>query len=323
MESVTDITPAEFDSLIASGSITIDLGVEGFDPQHGFGLINGRRAVDEASRILSGGTVEDSPILRVSRSNIAFGSTQTTSELELRNVGTGNLQVQSVSSDSSWLSIVAPVSDDGLGAYALSVDREGLEEGAYETDITIVSTASNTPSKVIAVRMDVVVEPPPEPDAGMMWINFYDVINGESNWRYWRRKSSGGDYYSFEGGIELPAGVYVVVAGTDPDNSGTIGEVGEALGRFGGVRTPTYIIANKDVGNIELYVPYQQPIAGSDESEASFTAGLDSFNERACDESCISKRTLNAPGVTRLPESCAASVMSDLRAGSDDIQSCD
>jgi hypothetical protein len=322
MESVTDITPADLDSILASGAITLDLGQEGYDPEHGFGLINGRLAVNEASRILTGGVVDEAPVLRVSRSNISYGSTESDIQMELRNVGTGSLQIESITNLADWLSISNPATDDGLGLYTLTVDRSDLEEGVYTDEITIISNASNTASKTILVRMEVVVEPPPAPDAGMMWINFYDVINSESNWRYWRRKSSGGDYYSFEGGIELPAGVYVIVAGTDPDNSGKIGEIGEAIGRFGGVRTPVYIVANKDVGNLELYVPYQQPIANSDESETSSSASADVKNEAACDESCITKRILNTPGVTRLPQSCAASVMSDLGENTGNIQSC-
>jgi len=323
MKSVVDFKPMDLDSLIASGVLAIDMGEEGFDSQYGFGLINGRLAVDEARRVLTGGVIDDTPVLRSSVNEILFGATGSTAQIELRNIGTGDLQVESVSSSTDWMTIASPLSSNGLGVYDISVDREGLEEGVYAAEIEIRSNARSSQLVTIRVRMDVVVESLPDPEAGQMWINFYDVLNGQSNWRYWTRSSGGGNYYSFEGGIELPAGVYVLVAGTDPDNSGTIGETGEALGRFGGVRTPAYVVANKNISNLEFYVPYQQPVNNDTGAQTAAFGGIGGNKPGYCDKSCLNSFKLKALSATQLPSVCSNSDKQGENARLTEILSCD
>jgi serine protease len=67
-----DISPDEFDTLLASGELTEDLGAPGRDDLYGYGLIDAARAVLAAQ----GNTPAD-PLLSVTPSSLNFGTTTT------------------------------------------------------------------------------------------------------------------------------------------------------------------------------------------------------------------------------------------------------
>ena len=69
------ITPAEVDTLFASGSLTDDIGASGRDTQFGFGMINALKAITAAN----GGTPPPAglPTLALSATRLEFGMVQT------------------------------------------------------------------------------------------------------------------------------------------------------------------------------------------------------------------------------------------------------
>ena len=68
MKSVfEDLTPAEFDQVLAEGRITDDLGEDGRDDDFGYGLINAHKAVITAQQLVNGTLVPLPPSLRSSQ----------------------------------------------------------------------------------------------------------------------------------------------------------------------------------------------------------------------------------------------------------------
>jgi serine protease len=136
------LTPAQFDGLLAGGTITEDLGASGRDPQFGYGLIDANKAVREAARLAGGGALPDNPRLAVQPESLNFGATLSSATLDARNAGTGSLTVTGVSDDAAWLSISAAPTASGLGIYTATVDRNALPNGSYSATITFASTVN-------------------------------------------------------------------------------------------------------------------------------------------------------------------------------------
>ena len=97
-------------------------------------------------------------------------------------------------------------------------------------------------------------------DAGVMWINFYEVNTETSNW-YYLPYARRGEYEIAV--TDLPAGVYYIYAGSDPDNDGYVGDLTEAFGVYPSQDNPALVIGNQDLTGINLYAPYVQPLNSS------------------------------------------------------------
>ncbi len=92
------LTPALFDTLLASGALTTDLGTAGRDDIFGHGLIDARKAVEAAA-----GTTPDTPFLLVSPTGLNLGTSQTQTSFQVSNGGGGTLTIASVTDDQPWL----------------------------------------------------------------------------------------------------------------------------------------------------------------------------------------------------------------------------
>ena len=130
-----DLSPEDINRLIAgthadpaAERITHDWGDPGRDDIYGHGLIDAYRAVTVARAVAGGG---DGPpargVLAVSPTRLHFGATADVLRVQLKNLGSGRLQVSSVESDVGWLG----VSFDEWPTLVVEVDREGLAEDTY------------------------------------------------------------------------------------------------------------------------------------------------------------------------------------------------
>lgn len=86
------------------------------------------------------------PVLSLSPSSIDFGSSITDADFTISNVGGGMLS-WSIMENAPWL-IVSSMSGTGYFRNGVSVDRAGLAEGTYTTDIVVSSNGGTLPVHV-------------------------------------------------------------------------------------------------------------------------------------------------------------------------------
>ncbi|HQR23742.1 MAG TPA: S8 family serine peptidase, partial [Steroidobacteraceae bacterium] len=216
------LTPAEFDSLLANGKLTQDLGAPGRDDEYGYGLVNAYAAVVAAQT----NPTPLPPTLVATPTSLNFGQQGTNATLSLVNGGGGSLSVTSVSDDANWLTVGAP-SDPatGLGIRTVTVNRTGLALGTYSASITIVSTANTV---TIPVIMQVSAANAAA-NAGYLYVLLIDPVTGEAPYQTGVAASNGKYQFSIPGVVP---GSYLVVAGSDFNNDFFICDAGEACGAY-------------------------------------------------------------------------------------------
>jgi serine protease len=248
------LTPTDLDAVIISGNLTVDLGAPGRDDNYGYGRIDALKTVDFANQLANGAPVPVTPILSFSNTYLNFGGLTEEVVLNVYNSGNGDLEIQSVAVSESTISLVPPVSDDGLGAYTIKVNRTGLIPGIYSGNVSFTSTASER-----AVFVVFQVRNPGETDkgdAGAVSILLYDVTAGETKSFETVVSPINGQYqYGFAG----PAGVYYVIAGSDLDNNGYICDPGEACGVYPLPDSPTKLILNQNLSGINFGINFIIP----------------------------------------------------------------
>jgi serine protease len=218
MKSVNDdLTPADIDALLVQGKLT---DVEERTDELGLGIINAQKAVSAALQA-DGNPPADAPWLGVTPQALNFGATLGSLNFTLRNNAGGELQILQIVSDQPWLIAPAP---QGVGDYALQVNREGLEDGTYSGQVTITSDVN---TEVLSVIMQV-SRKAQTGNAGLLHIRLVDALTGNirdtkvavENGRYdWRIKN-------------LPPGQYELFAFTDSDNDDQVCDPGEACGAY-------------------------------------------------------------------------------------------
>lgn len=226
------LTPAIFDSMLTSGSITEDLANNGIatrDDNFGYGLIDAAKAATKA--VEQAGGIPPA-ILVANPSSLNFGSSQVELTLVTSNAGGGSLSITSFGDNAAWLSVVpASVDANQLGTYTATVNRNGLVDGIYSANITFNANTNNNISSTLAVPVSIQVGSNASiaDDAGFHWILLVDPVTGESV-RTVNASSLGGIYnYIFS---SVPQGSYYVIAGTDSDNDEFICDEGEACGGY-------------------------------------------------------------------------------------------
>jgi serine protease len=220
-----ELTPDDFDALLASGLITEDLGEAGRDDVYGHGLIDALAAVEQARALGSAGELP--PLLTVSPTALDFRDDGSNLDFIVANAGAGTLSVSKIDESAPWLSIQSTdVDASGLGTYTATVDRTGLPDAVYRATITV--NGSNNASVAISVVMYVGSDVSTG-DVGHLYVLLLDPGTGEildsviSN-------GTGGVYdYTFSG---LVPGSYRVTAGTDSDNDLLVCDPGEACGGY-------------------------------------------------------------------------------------------
>ena len=248
-----NLTPALFDQLLVQGDLTDDIGTPGRDNFFGYGLIDAHKAVS-AALTAAGSPPPDNPELAANPLSLNFGSTMTSLQLNVMNSGTGSLQVTSVTTDRPWLQAVAQAADgDGLGTYVVTVDRGALADGVYTGTILLASNVNAVQVPVImTVGNDLIGG-----NVGHIYIALVDPVTGST---------VSGTEVDFVAGnyvyrvIDVPAGEYRVIAGTDSDNDGFICDDGEVCGEYITRDQPITIEVTADLTGLDFLVNYEVPV---------------------------------------------------------------
>jgi serine protease len=222
MKSVrSSLTPAEVDTLLERGELSHDIGVAGRDDL-GVGLISAFKAVQAA-----GATPPSLPAtLTLTPSALSFGDVGTLTHVVVANGGTAELVVTGAVTSAGWLRVTPDgIDTDGLGRYAISVERAGLAVGSYSGWVEFDSSAG---SKRVSVLMQV-VSVAGVPDAGWQYVLLMDPGSFDTVGQTVVRALGERVPYRFG---SVTTGDYLVVAGTDMNNDGYICEDGEACGAY-------------------------------------------------------------------------------------------
>lgn len=238
-------------SLLAAGELTDDAGDPGRDDHFGIGIINARKAVDAALTAL-GEVVAAAPSISVSSDVLNFGGRADT--LQLVVAGTGNARVISLASSAEWLTVRAQGTDSsGLGRYEVRVNRNALEDGIYRGEILVRSTANTLRIKVLLA-----VGTGEDAELGTLYILLYDPEADSVTAQTIARSR---DDYRFQLPL-VPAGDYLLFAGTDLNNNLRICDAGEACGALLTLDQPLRLRVDRDVNDVNFPVEYQIAIPG-------------------------------------------------------------
>lgn len=266
MKSVyADLDANSVDDLLQLGVLTDDLGDTGRDDTYGWGLINARKAVT-AVISYAGGEIDIPPRLGASTTILNFGSTLTAANLVLSNQGGGELTINGVENTAQWLTITeGNTNESGLGSWRFSVDRQGLAEGTYRTDVTFQSTAGD-----LTVSVESRANNGEVGDIGVVYVLF---INSETQEIWQGATAATSDLWYVDQGYaittnfllapdgsetdSLPAGTYEIWAGTDNDNDFFICDAGEACGAWPAADSPAVITITEDRDDISFPSNYQ------------------------------------------------------------------
>ncbi|MBI5185195.1 MAG: S8 family serine peptidase [Nitrospinae bacterium] len=232
-----NLTPTDLDDLLkgthskTSLRITRDIGEAGWDNIYGNGLIDASQAVLAAKEIAGGGGTAPptESILSISNSTLSFENYLSDLSFDISNSGGGTLNITSVSSDASWLSVKTTSGTAPLSV-GLGVDRAGLSAGNYSATVTVQSDAakgSNTAA--ITVTMSVVsAGGSASGDVGTVYVLFLDAGNLTA---ITQAVTDSGNEYAFDKS-QVPAGTYIIAAGTDRDDDLFICDVEDACGIY-------------------------------------------------------------------------------------------
>lgn len=202
------LTPAQVESLLKSTAV--DLGATGQDAIYGVGLIDAYQALVAAGA----GTIPGNPVLGVSPNALAFGSATDELSFQVQNLGGGTLDVGAISDDAPWLTLVETSSSGGVtdvSSVRCTADRTGLAAGNYSATVTVNANNGTVPSATVGITMTVVPAPViVDVDVFVLAVNAdtFDTVQQVVV------NPTTGLGYQF---TDLPAGNYVIVAGSDDD----------------------------------------------------------------------------------------------------------
>jgi serine protease len=227
------------------GRIYVELGPAGRDDSFGNGLINANLAVLGALEAASA-PVSSTPTLLLSPTTLDFGALDSTSSLSVSNAGRGTLTVSSFQADQPW--VTATPRD--VGTNTVTVDRTGLGPGLHTSIISIVTNGGtgNVNIRLTVPSSNVVTGG----DIGTIYVLAVDTRTDQTVGEA-QVKAGGGYTFRISG---LPRGRYRIVAGTDFDNNGFIGDDGEAYGAYPITTEPRIVDASNDVTGVLFPVTY-------------------------------------------------------------------
>ncbi|HEV7732379.1 MAG TPA: S8 family serine peptidase [Candidatus Binatia bacterium] len=215
--------PEQLDIWLASGAITDALGPDNWS---GHGLINARRAVEVAG----GDTANLPPALTTIPTSVGFGADLTQATLLLRNAGSGALTVTGATSSEPWLTITPSAALPAAVPVdlVLTANRSGLAAGgSYSATVTVTSSAG---SRDVPIALQVpLAGGGGGGDVGQTYVLLVDPVSNDTVAQATSRVADG---YPIVFASTVPPGVYILVAGTDRDNDGIIGDGGEAFGAY-------------------------------------------------------------------------------------------
>lgn len=242
-----DMTPDAFDTLLAAGYLTRDLGDSGWDEDFGWGLIDAYQAVLVAQEIAASGSIP--ALLSVSPRRQDFGANLTSAEVTVSDISGGtDLTVTDFYSDAVWMSIsaTADVDGNGLGTYTVTVDRSGLSDGIYSGTVTFEADGQ-TRNVPVTMRVGASIL---NTEAGYHYICLIDADTDETV----DQVASAGDdgVYDFLFSGLSYGDTFYIYAGTDPDNDAYICGDGESCGAYLSLDYPMTLTITGDMDAIDF-----------------------------------------------------------------------
>ncbi len=249
------LEPAEFDLLI-QGEMISSGGAPGRDDQFGYGLIDAFKAVEEARQLAAGTPLPAT--LVVDPAFLNFGTALISTTLSVANGGEEVTGV-TVVPDQPWLRVVATnVDANGVGEYTVTVDRSSVADGIYSAVVTIdaevAATGADVDDVFVQVRMNQDSSPVIGGDAGFHYVLLLDAATRDVIAADAVSYAGKGYDYRF---LDVPAGTYLIVAGTDSDNDYFIGDKGEAYGAYLTVDQPLEVVIKGDTGGLNFETGYE------------------------------------------------------------------
>jgi serine protease len=211
-----------------------DLGAPGRDDEFGFGLVDAAAAVREALH-QGGAGAGSAPILSLTTTTLDFSDDLNVFRVRVNNAGGGFVTISSVAvqdDGGGWLraETSGSTASSSVQDIVIRVTRSSLAEGVYHGTVTV--NADGLAPGVIQVSMTV----GPAPGAGEQ-IYVLAFQPGEATPVAQTRTSAGANYaYRLSG---LPAGNYMIYAGTDRDGDGFICDLGDLCGAIPALSAPT------------------------------------------------------------------------------------
>ncbi len=267
MKSVNgDLAPDDFltadraGGLLAAGLLTEDLGPPGRDDRFGNGLIDAFRAISAALE-QGGAAPPTQPTLVVSPSALNLGLAATAATLIARNGGGGTLTVGIPSADVPWLTVGSPSVDaEGVRSYPVAASRAGLNPGTFTATITFPSSANTVRVPVIMQVIDPNAAAGLVGNAGFHYVLLVEAATGVPVAQETVEADAGTYAFRFDG---VPAGAYIIVAGTDSDNDRVICDPGEACGAFRTLDQPEAITVGADLGGLDFATGFASGLLGA------------------------------------------------------------
>ncbi|MBL9079701.1 MAG: S8 family serine peptidase [Planctomycetes bacterium] len=207
--------------------------------QAGSGLPNSGRVVDALAAVQqASGVAATQPLLVATPSSIDFGAAATSLTVVLENRGAGNLVFTNVTATNPppWLSFLETDATAANGidfdSFEFQADRTGLPDGVEQVTVDINFLDGATPVSIaVAIRLQVGASTVSTDTAFVLLVDADTLAT-----RFQTDTASGASFgYTFAG---VTAGDYVLVAGTDRDNDGLIGDDGELFGAWPGLEQP-------------------------------------------------------------------------------------
>ncbi len=225
------LTPDDVDGLLSTGVITTDLDPPGRDDNFGHGLIDTFKAVQAAQTLANSGIPPTPPaIIEVSPAQITFGLASD-AKVTLSNRGGGTPSVTAIISDSSWLSATpSAVDTEGMGDYAITIDRSSLSSSSSTYQGKVTFEFSEGSAVVLQVSMIIGIVDSTG-SVGSLYILLLDaqdptVIHGQTI-----PVPQGNGEFTYQFDNVLP-GEYQIIGGSDIDNDIYICQMAEVCGGY-------------------------------------------------------------------------------------------
>ncbi|MBX3464570.1 MAG: S8 family serine peptidase [Planctomycetes bacterium] len=208
----------------------------------GVGLPNGGRVVDALAAVLqAGGSPPTDPVLVATPSALDFGAAALSRTVVFENRGAGELQFVGIQEQPPAAWLFQPQLQDGtpgngidLDEMEVVVDRTGLADGVYVSRIVVTYQEGSTLATfevAIDVRMQVGASTVAD---DTLFVLLVDPITLDTRFQV-ETTLAGAFAYAFAG---VPAGDYLLVAGTDRDGDDFLGDDGELFGAWPNLDTP-------------------------------------------------------------------------------------
>jgi len=225
------LTPTQVESILVSTAV--DLGSPGKDIFYGNGLVNAEQAL-----LVADGSASGTPVLGLTPTSLAFGTAQVQLSSAVANLGGALLDVTGATvttvDGGPWLAAALVASGSAstdTSAVQVSVDRSGLADGAYSGSVLV---SSNGGSLTINVTMEVEAAPVlPSVDVFVVLVDAesfdpvaQDIVNPAPGAGFTAQDLVSVDLAFLL--TDLPAGEYLLFAGSDDDNDGFILGPGDA-----------------------------------------------------------------------------------------------